>query len=71
MEKFFNWVWVVFYTVLPIYFVIILMCSVFMNIKINDLISYDWWLFFFVFELWGMNIAKTRLDEAFEKIKNK
>ena len=69
MKKFFNWFWVVVYALIPLYFLIILLCSVFAGVKITELIDYDWWLFFFVFEMWGMSIAKVRMDEAFEKIK--
>jgi len=69
MKKFFNWFWVVVYALIPLYFMIILLYSVFSGVKITELIDYDWWLFFCVFEMWGMSIAKVRMDEAFEKIK--
>ena len=71
MKKFFNWFWVVVYTLIPLYFLIILLYSVFASTKITELIDYDWWLFFFVFEMWGMYVAKVRMDEAFDKLKNK
>jgi hypothetical protein len=41
------------------------------GIKITELLDYDWWLFFFVFEMWGMNVGKVRLDEALNNLKNK
>lgn len=71
MKKFFNWFWVVVYTLIPLYFLIILLYSVFASSKITELIDYDWWLFFFVFEMWGMYVGKVRLDEAFDNLKNK
>ena len=71
MKKFFNWFWVVVYALIPLYFLIILLYSVFSGVKITELIDYDWWLFFWVFEMWGMSIAKVRMDEAFDKLKNK
>ena len=71
MKKFFNWFWVVVYALIPLYFLIILLYSVFASTKITELIDYDWWLFFFVFEMWGMYVAKVRMDEAFDKLKNK
>lgn len=71
MKKFFNWFWVVVYVLIPLYFLIILLYSVFASVKITELIDYDWWLFFFVFEMWGMNVGKVRLDEAFDNLKNK
>ena len=71
MKKFFNWFWVVVYVLIPLYFLIILLYSVFASTKITELIDYDWWLFFFVFEMWGMYVAKVRMDEAFDKLKNK
>jgi len=71
MKKFFNWFWVVVYALIPLYFLIILLYSVFAGVKITELIDYDWWLFFFVFEMWGMHVGKVRLDEAFDNLKNK
>ena len=71
MKKFFNWFWVVVYILIPLYFLIILLYSVFGGVKITEIIDYDWWLFFFVFEMWGMNVGKVRLDEAFDNLKNK
>ena len=71
MKKFFNWFWVVVYILIPLYFLIILLYSVFGGVKIAELIDYDWWLFFFVFEMWGMNVGKVRLDEALDNLKNK
>ena len=71
MKKFFNWFWVVVYVLIPLYFLIILLYSVFAGVKITELINYDWWLFFFVFEMWGMKVGRVRLDEAFDNLKNK
>ena len=71
MKKFFNWFWIVVYIVIPIYFIFTLVYSMYSGIKITELLDYDWWLFFFVFEMWGMSIAKVRLDEAFNNLKNK
>lgn len=71
MKKFFNWFWVVVYTIIPIYFILILIYSIYSNIKITELLDYNWWLFFFVFEMWGMTVGKVRLDEALNNLKNK
>jgi len=71
MKKFFNWFWIVVYIVIPIYFIFTLLYSVFSGVKITELLDYNWWLLFFVFEMWGMTVVKTRLDEAFNNLKNK
>jgi len=71
MKKFFNWFWIVVYIVIPIYFIFTLVYSMSSGIKITELLDYDWWLFFFVFEMWGMKVGKVRLDEAFDNLKNK
>jgi len=71
MKKFFNWFWIVVYIVIPIYFILILLYSLFSGVKITELLDYNWWLFFFVFEMWGMTVGKVRLDEAFNNLKNK
>lgn len=71
MKKFFNWFWIVVYIVIPIYFIFTLVYSMYSGIKITELLDYDWWLFFFVFEMWGMKVGKVRLDEAFDNLKNK
>jgi len=69
MKKVFNWVWLVLYSLLPIYFMVILLVDVFSDYKITELLDYNWWLFFFAFEIWFVNVGMKRLDEAFEKIK--
>lgn len=71
MKKFFNWFWIVVYIVIPIYFIFTLVYSMSSGIKITELLDYDWWLFFFVFEMWGMKVGKVRLDEALNNLKNK
>ena len=71
MKKFFNWFWIVVYIVIPIYFIFTLVYSMSSGIKITELLDYDWWLFFFVFEMWGMNVGQVRLDEALNNLKNK
>lgn len=71
MKKFFNWFWIVVYIVIPIYFIFTLVYSMYSGIKITELLDYDWWLFFFVFEMWGMKVGKVRLDEALNNLKNK
>ena len=55
MKKFFNWFWIVVYIVIPIYFIFTLVYSMSSGIKITELLDYDWLLFFFVFEMWGMS----------------
>ena len=69
MKKVFNWVWLVLYSLLPIYFMVILLVDVFSDYKITELVDYNWWLFFFAFEIWFVNVGMRRIDEAFEKIK--
>ena len=71
MKKFFNWFWIVVYIVIPIYFIFTLVYSMSSGIKITELLDYNWWLFFFVFEMWGMKVGKVRLDEALNNLKNK
>jgi hypothetical protein len=69
MKKVFNWIWLVLYSLLPIYFMVILLVDVFSDYKITELVDYNWWLFFFAFEIWFVNVGMRRIDEAFEKIK--
>ena len=69
MKKVFNWIWLVLYSLLPIYFMVILLVDVFSDYKITELLDYNWWLFFFAFEIWFVNVGMKRIDEAFEKIK--
>ena len=69
MKKVFNWVWLVLYSLLPIYFIVMLLVSVFGNYKITELVDYNWWLFFFAFELWFSTVGSKRIDESYEKIK--
>jgi hypothetical protein len=69
MKKVFNWFWLVFYTLLPIYFIVMLLVSAFGYYKITELIDYQWWLFFFAFEIWFNTIGSKRIDDGWEKIK--
>ena len=69
MKKVFNWIWLVLYSLLPIYFMVILLVDVFSDYKITELLDYNWWLFFFAFEIWFVNVGMKRIDESWEKIK--
>ncbi len=69
MKKVFNWIWLVLYSLLPIYFMVILLVDVFSDYKITELVDYNWWLFFFAFEIWFVNVGMKRIDESWEKIK--
>jgi len=61
----------VFYSILPIYFIVLLLVSAFGYYKLTELVEYQWWLFFFAFEIWFVNVGMKRIDESWEKIKNK
>ena len=69
MKKVFNWVWLVLYTLLPIYFITMLLVDVFSDYKITELVDYNWWIFFFVFEIWLTDVGMKRLEEVYKKIK--
>ena len=69
MKKVFNWVWLVLYSLLPIYFITMLLVDLFSDYKITELLDYNWWLFFFAFEIWFVNVGMKRIDESLEKIK--
>ena len=69
MKKFFNWFWLVFYSLLPIYFIVMLLVSAFGYFNITELVQYQWWLFFFVFEIWFANVGSKRIEDCWEKIK--
>ena len=69
MKKFFNWFWLVFYSILPIYFIVLLLVSAFGYYKLTELVEYQWWLFFFAFEIWFTSVAAKRIDEGYERIK--
>jgi hypothetical protein len=69
MKKFYGYFSVVVYTILPIYFIGILLVSLFMGYKLSELISYEWWSFFFLFEIWSFIVLKPRLKEGFNIIK--
>lgn len=71
MKKVFNWICLVLYCILPIYFLVILLVSAFGGYKIEELIDTNWWMFFFVFEIWFTSVSRIRLDEAFDNLKNK
>jgi hypothetical protein len=69
MKKFFNWFWLVFYTLLPIYFIVLLFVSAFGYNKLTELVDYQWWLFFFAFEIWFNTVGSKRIEDGWEKIK--
>ena len=69
MKKFFNWFWLVFYTLLPIYFIVLLFVSAFGYYKLTELVDYQWWLFFFAFEIWFNTVGSKRIEDGWEKIK--
>ena len=69
MKKFFNWFWLVFYSILPIYFIVLLLVSAFGYYKLTELVDYQWWLFFFAFEIWFNTIGSKRIEDGWEKIK--
>ena len=71
MRKFFNYLGLVIYILLPIYFLCVLVGSIITGHNLNDMIDTTWWMFFFLFEIWVLNIGKPRLDEALTKIKEK
>ena len=69
MKKVFNWVWLVLYTLLPIYFITMLLVDVFSDYKITELVDYNWWIFFFVFEIWFTDVGMKRIEDVYKKIK--
>jgi hypothetical protein len=69
MKKVFNWFWLVFYTLLPIYFIVLLLVSAFGYYKLTELVDYQWWLFFFAFEIWFNTVGSKRIEDGWEKIK--
>ena len=69
MKKFISWVWLVTYILLPIYFITILLISLFTGYKMSEIISYEWWTFFFLFEIWTHTIVRDRLNDAYNGIK--
>jgi hypothetical protein len=69
MKKFFNWFWLVFYSLLPIYFIVLLLVSAFGYYKLTELVDYQWWLFFFAFEIWFNTVGSKRIEDGWEKIK--
>ena len=69
MKRFFNWFWLVFYSLLPIYFIVMLLVSAFGYFNITELVQYQWWLFFFVFEIWFANVGSERIEDGWKKIK--
>ena len=69
MKKFFNWFWLVFYCLLPIYFIVILLVSAFGGYQISEMIDYNWWLFFFAFEIWFNIVGSKRIDEGYDNLK--
>jgi hypothetical protein len=71
MKKFISWVWLVTYILLPIYFIITLLVSLFTGHKMGEIISYEWWTFFFLFEIWVHTIVRERLNDAYNVIKGK
>ena len=69
MKKVFNWIWLVFYSLLPVYFIVILLISAFGYYQLSEIVDYQWWLFFFAFEIWFTSVGAKRIDETYEKIK--
>ena len=69
MKKFFNWIWLVFYSLLPVYFIVILLVSAFGYYKVSEMVDYQWWVFFFLFEIWFTSVGSGRITEAYDKIK--
>jgi hypothetical protein len=69
MKKFYGYFSVVVYTILPIYFIGMLLVSLFSGYKVSQLISYEWWVFFFLLEIWTSTVVKSRLKEGFNIIK--
>ena len=69
MKKVFNWFWLVFYSILPIYFIVLLLVSAFGYYKLTELVEYQWWLFFFAFEIWFNTVGSKRIEECWIKIK--
>lgn len=69
MKKVFNWIWLVLYCLLPVYFIVILLVSAFGGYQLSEMVDYQWWLFFFAFEIWFTSVGCKRIDETFEKIK--
>ena len=69
MKKFFNWFWLVFYCLLQIYFIVILLVSAFGGYQISEMIDYNWWLFFFAFEIWFNTVGSKRIDEGYDNLK--
>ena len=69
MKKVFNWIWLVFYCILPVYFTAILLVSAFGYYKVSEMVDYQWWVFFFLFEIWFTSVGSGRIDEAYKKIK--
>ena len=69
MKKVFNWIWLVLYCLIPIYFTVILLVSAFGYYKLSEMFDYQWWVFFFLFEIWFTSVGSGRITEAFEKIK--
>jgi hypothetical protein len=35
----------------------------------SEIISYEWWTFFFLFEIWTHTIVRERLNDAYNGIK--
>ena len=69
MKKVFNWIWLVFYCLLPVYFTVILLVSAFGSYQLSEMVDYQWWVFFFLCEIWFTSVGSKRIDEVFEKIK--
>ena len=69
MKKVFNWIWLVLYCLIPIYFTVILLVSAFGRYNLNEMFDYQWWLFFFLFEIWFTSVGSVRITEALDKIK--
>jgi hypothetical protein len=48
---------------------VVLLVDVFSDYKITELLDYNWWLFFFAFEIWFNSVGSKRIEECWIKIK--
>jgi hypothetical protein len=43
--------------------------SAFGGYQISEMIDYNWWLFFFAFEIWFNIVGSKRIDEGYNNLK--
>jgi len=67
MKKFLIIGWVAFQVIIVVYLWVCLGISIFTSNHITEIIDYNWWLFFFVLELWTTKWIK----EAREDLKSR